>query len=132
MVWDLNTQEWKPRWGYNRVNDEKDQWILPAKSTDKIGSDPFLERREEKREKITKQKGRQLRNVKEAEKKRNKFLPGVVSINNEAHKIMEQNTGTRGRIDRGDLVLATDIAHKSTASIGKFDQVLPGQKKEKR
>jgi len=28
MVFDEKAQEWKPRYGYKRVNDPKDDWVL--------------------------------------------------------------------------------------------------------
>ena len=28
MVFDEKAQEWKPRYGYKRINDPKDDWVL--------------------------------------------------------------------------------------------------------
>lgn len=31
MLWDESTGKWRPRWGYDRANNNEEQWILPAK-----------------------------------------------------------------------------------------------------
>ena len=28
MVWDPESRMWKPRWGYNRANDDQHDWLI--------------------------------------------------------------------------------------------------------
>ena len=30
MIFDEATQEWKPRFGYKRVNDDQNDWVIPV------------------------------------------------------------------------------------------------------
>jgi hypothetical protein len=79
--------------------------------------DPFDRRDEEKREKLNKQKKNELRNRVRGEKEDLKQLPGVMSINNNVP-----------RPDKGDIKTAIEVARTATASVGKFQAILPGEK----
>eukprot|EP01102_Stenamoeba_stenopodia_P008761 TRINITY_DN2557_c0_g1_i2.p1 TRINITY_DN2557_c0_g1~~TRINITY_DN2557_c0_g1_i2.p1 ORF type:complete len:289 (+),score=86.50 TRINITY_DN2557_c0_g1_i2:162-1028(+) len=117
LVWDEVTQEWKPRYGYNRANNEADDWVIEAKPGDNPHDDPFEKRDQEKRDRVAKQKKNELKNRATSEKKEMKSLPGVVSINNAVE-----------RIDKEDYSKAIDQTRTATASIGKFTPTLPGEK----
>lgn len=55
MIYDELQQKWMPRYGYKRHNAEEADWVLPAKASDKPGSDPFEQQAQLK----TEQRGRQ-------------------------------------------------------------------------
>lgn len=58
MIYDELQQKWMPRYGYKRHNSDDADWLIPAKPSDKPGSDPFEEKAQLKAE----QRGRQLFN----------------------------------------------------------------------
>ncbi|KAK6126222.1 hypothetical protein DH2020_040043 [Rehmannia glutinosa] len=68
LVFDEQTGSWKRRHGYDRVNDDNDIPIIEAKATDEPGTDPFAERRKEKKSKVEKQEKNRLHNLKQAQK----------------------------------------------------------------
>lgn len=117
LVWDENSQEWKPRYGSHRANNEEDDWVIEAKDGDDPDVDPFEKRAEEKKEKIAKQKKNELRNRARGEKGELKSLPPVMAVNNAVPKT-----------DKADIKSAIDIARTSTASMGVFTPALPGEK----
>jgi len=56
LVYDEETQSWKRRYGYGGATDDKDEWIVPAKDTDVAdGTDPWMRREAEKKERVRKQ-----------------------------------------------------------------------------
>jgi len=119
-VWDENTGEWRRSWGLRRANDPKDVWLVEAKPDDEVGTDPFIKQKKEKKERITKQRKQQLRNIREAEKSDLKRLGPILDVEREKslHKIKKKK----------ELDKTVNFANKSTASLGKFDEKLPGQK----
>ncbi|KAI4326310.1 hypothetical protein MLD38_031636 [Melastoma candidum] len=54
VVWDEQTGTWKRRYGYDRVDDDKDVPIIEAKATDEVGEDPFAKRRADKKGRVAK------------------------------------------------------------------------------
>ncbi|GBG74357.1 hypothetical protein CBR_g18768 [Chara braunii] len=125
LVWDENAQEWRRRWGYKRVNDEKDVHVLDAKATDEAGTDPFAERRKAKKARVAKQEKHQMANLKEAVK--HGAIPSTLQL--AATKL--PITGTKEvpkKLGKSQLSEAAGIASTATASIGKFDKKLPGEK----
>jgi len=130
LVFDDNLGEFKPRWGYQRANDDKQEWVIEAKDgdDDNAESDPFLRKRQAKKEKVDKQKGREDKNRQRAADSGLKKLPGILPINNPARRI----NGRKPHIDKEVLSKAVDFANVSTASIGRFDKQLPGQKPVKK
>jgi regulator of ribosome biosynthesis len=82
LEWDKITNSWVPRYGYKSKKGVEDEWLVNAKSTDEIGKDPWINAREEKREKIKKQKERQVKNVKSHEKEKVNKLPGNLKERN--------------------------------------------------
>ncbi|KAL8129580.1 hypothetical protein V2J09_018735 [Rumex salicifolius] len=127
-VWDQQTHSWKRRFGYDRVNDDKDVPIIEAKMTDEPGVDPFAKRREEKKDRVAKQERNRVKNLKEALKVG--ALPSHIQLAATSLPI----TGTQAapkRLSKTELAEVAGTAAMSTASGGKFDKKLPGEKPQK-
>jgi len=116
-VYDAATDEFKPTWGNHKVNQEEREWILPAKETDKIGSDPFLEKQQAKKERIQKNKKQREENSKRAQQSQSN-LPATISVSENKHgKIPFQER-------KKQLQKAFSSAQTSTISMGKFDKLV--------
>lgn len=62
MIWEDETQSWKPRWGYKRGKDEQSDWVQELKDGDDPTVDKFHEKRGEKKLRVLKNRQKQLRN----------------------------------------------------------------------
>ncbi|RDX79648.1 Ribosome biogenesis regulatory protein-like protein [Mucuna pruriens] len=125
IVFDEQSGTWKRRYGYDRANDEDDVPIIEAKETDDPSEDPFAKRKENKKKRVEKQEKNRLQNLKEAAK----FgaLPSHVQLAARALPI----TGTQAapkKITKDELGNVAGIAATATASGGKFDKKLAGEK----
>eukprot|EP00250_Pteridium_aquilinum_P033836 c6447_g1_i1 orf=133-1173(+) len=131
LEYDEQNQEWRRRYGYKRVGDERDIPIIDAKSTDELGSDPFAQRRAEKKSRVGKETKNQLENLKRAAKAGGKgALPSTVQLAATSLPI----TGTKDiprKIGKGEIGFAAGLASTATASGGKFDRKLDGEKQAK-
>ncbi|XP_058113121.1 ribosome biogenesis regulatory protein homolog [Magnolia sinica] len=128
IVYDEQTGTWKRRHGYDRVNDDKDVPIIEAKMTDEPGEDPFSKRQKEKKNRVEKQEKNRLQNLKQAAKVN--ALPSHVQLAATALPI----TGTQAapkKASKDELASVAGMAATSTASGGKFDKKLPGEKPAK-
>lgn len=128
IVYDEQTGTWKRRHGYDRVNDDKDQPILEGKMTDEPGEDPFAKRQTEKKKRVQKQEKNRLQNLKEAAKAGT--LPSHIQLAATALPIMGTKTAPQ-KMGKHELENVAGTAATSTASGGKFDKKLPGEKPEK-
>lgn len=64
LQWDDATRKWVPRYGYNKVkNEEQKDWLIEIPDQADPNTDYFAKKREEKKERIAKNKFQQLRNV---------------------------------------------------------------------
>ncbi|XP_057416990.1 ribosome biogenesis regulatory protein homolog [Lotus japonicus] len=125
VLYDEQSGTWKRRYGYDRANDEDAVPIIEAKETDDPTEDPFAKRKENKRNRVDKQEKNRLQNLKEAAK----FgaLPSHVQLAATALPI----TGTQAapkKVTKDELGNVAGIAATSTASGGKFDKKLAGEK----
>ncbi|KAI3928311.1 hypothetical protein MKW98_023912 [Papaver atlanticum] len=128
VVYDEQTHSWKRRHGYDRVNDDKDVPIIEAKMTDEPGEDPFAKRQTEKKQRVEKNEKNRLRNLKQAAKVG--ALPSHVQLSATSLPI----TGTQSvqkKVGKHELESVAGMAATSTASGGKFDKKLPGEKPPK-
>ncbi|QCE13368.1 ribosome biogenesis regulatory protein homolog [Vigna unguiculata] len=128
IVYDEQSGTWKRRYGYDRANDEDAVPIIEAKETDDPAEDPFAKRKENKKKRIEKQDKNRLQNLKEAAK----FgaLPSHVQLAATALPI----TGTQAapkKVTKDELGNVAGIAATATASGGKFDKKLRGEKPAK-
>mmetsp|Transcript_37141 Transcript_37141/g.62514 ORF Transcript_37141/g.62514 Transcript_37141/m.62514 type:complete len:349 (+) Transcript_37141:103-1149(+) len=139
MEWDESSGEWKRRFGYKRVNDESDIIVVPAKRGDKADTDPFAEARAAKKEGTLKNKKKELKNLQDAESKGWKApnttrMPSTLSLTS-ALGFEGSKTGKQGKkIDNNlktDVKQAKQLAAMATASVGKFDKKLKGEKEGK-
>ncbi|KRX72486.1 Ribosome biogenesis regulatory -like protein [Trichinella sp. T6] len=116
MIWDEAAQDWKPRWGYNRANDNTKDWLIEIPRQKDPYVDYFGERKEAKKERIAKNELRRLKNISRRVKGSSSSvlssLPHIgVGLESVAHKV------ERARI--------------ATASMGKFTEKLRGEKAPK-
>ncbi|CAG9463540.1 unnamed protein product [Pedinophyceae sp. YPF-701] len=132
LVWDEAAGEWKRRFGYKRANDPGDVEIIEAKDDDVPGSDPFTELAKKKKERVKKNQAQREANLKEAQRVGgNAALPATVRL---GKGLGSAGGGTKQRRKDavGELKKASLQAGVSTASMGKFDKLLPGEDAKER
>ncbi|GFR80599.1 ribosome biogenesis regulatory-like protein [Elysia marginata] len=115
MVWDEQSQQYKPRWGYNRANDDTKDWVIEVPDNADPYEDQFEKRKTAKKERVAKNELQRLRNIARTQKKK---VPGIGLAPTE-------------QPSKDHLSKALAVAHKSTASIGKFTDRLPKEKPSK-
>lgn len=118
MVFDEATKEYKPRWGYKRGNDDTKEWLIEVPSNADPMIDQFAIRNDAKKERTAKNELQRLRNIARGQKSK---VPGVGITPTDGDK----------RSTKDELAKALAVAHKSTASIGKFTDRLPKEKPSK-
>eukprot|EP00455_Lapot_gusevi_P018103 TRINITY_DN1981_c0_g2_i1.p1 TRINITY_DN1981_c0_g2~~TRINITY_DN1981_c0_g2_i1.p1 ORF type:complete len:341 (+),score=120.80 TRINITY_DN1981_c0_g2_i1:67-1089(+) len=121
MTFDEEKQEYLPRWGYKRANDPNQQWVLDHKEGADVSVDPFTALKQEKKDRIAKNKKQQLNNLRRAEGDR---LPGTIDLTS-AKELAGQHGGAAKRSktsNKRHVDVALEIAQGSTASMGKFDR----------
>lgn len=114
MVYDEQSKEWKPRFGYKRKVNESDALppIMDAAPGDDGSENPWEKKERERKDRIGKQKKREKRNEEE--------------IYGKAHLPQDPNASRAETKAAAQAALA--LAQKSTASVGKFDTKLKGEK----
>ncbi|KAG6706704.1 hypothetical protein I3843_07G227200 [Carya illinoinensis] len=125
ISYDEPTGTWKRRYGYDRANDEENIPIIEAKITDEPGEDPFAKRQADKKKRVEKQDKNRLQNLKQAAKV--DALPSHVQLAATALPITGTQTAPK-KVTKDELVNVAGIAASATASGGKFDKKLPGEK----
>ncbi|XP_047332400.1 ribosome biogenesis regulatory protein homolog [Impatiens glandulifera] len=128
LVFDEQTGTWKRRYGFYRVNDENNIPIIAAKTTDEPGVDPFAKRKADKKGRVEKNQKNRFQNLKEAAKVG--ALPSHVQLAATALPITGTQTAPR-KFNKHELESVAGMAATSTASGGKFDKKLPGEKPKK-
>ncbi|KAH0882669.1 hypothetical protein HID58_058765 [Brassica napus] len=129
IVYDETTDQFKRRHGYDRVNDDNDIPIIEAKASDEPGEDPFAKRLDDKKKRVGKQEKNRLQNLKTAAKAG--ALPSHVQLAVTALPISGTKTRPQ-KIGKEPLGDVAGLAATSTASGGKFDKKLPGEKPPKK
>ncbi|XP_074574188.1 ribosome biogenesis regulatory protein homolog [Curcuma longa] len=125
-AFDEQTGAWKRLHGYDRVNDDKDIPIIEAKLTDEPGEDPFNKRKAEKKKRVEKQEKNRLGNLKQAAKAG--ALPSHIQLAATALPITGTRTDVPRKSSKEELENVAGMAATATASGGKFDRKLPGEK----
>ncbi|KAF3336416.1 ribosome biogenesis regulatory protein [Carex littledalei] len=128
-VWDEQTSSWKRTHGYDRANDDRDIPILDAKSTDEVGEDPFAKRKAEKKEGVKKQEKNRLENLKRSAK--TGYLPSHIQLAATSLPITGTKKEVPKKASKNELESVAGMVATSTASGGKFDKKLPGEKPPK-
>nr|CAD1838650.1 unnamed protein product [Ananas comosus var. bracteatus] len=127
-VWDEQTGTWKRTHGYDRANDDKDIPIIEAKPTDaRRGS--FCKRKAEKKQRVDKQEKNRLENLKKAAKVG--ALPSHIQLAATALPVTGTQKEAPKKASKEDLENVAGFAATATASGGKFDKKLPGEKPPK-
>jgi len=114
-VWDETTKEWRPRWGMNRVNNPDETWVMEDKPEEmsKYGAeDPFHLEKLKKKERLQQNTKLKAKNLKRAQAAGKADLPATLDITKNAPHYQKY------AIER-----AVVLAQKSTASMGKFDNL---------
>ncbi|XP_028766327.1 ribosome biogenesis regulatory protein homolog [Neltuma alba] len=125
VAYDEQSGTWKRRFGYDHANDEEAIPIIEAKPNDDPDEDPFAKRKENKKKRIEKQESNRLKNLKQAAKAG--ALPSHIQLAATALPI----TGTQAapkKVSKDELGNVAGLAATATASGGKFDKKLPGEK----
>ncbi|KAK9810312.1 hypothetical protein WJX72_008404 [[Myrmecia] bisecta] len=120
--------EWRRRHGYKRANDDNDIPVIEAKASDQAGEDPFTKMKAEKKARVKSQDKRQLANLKQQVKLGGSaVLPATIKL---AAALPEHGKGkpVKRKEMKADLAGASLRAGVSTASMGKFDKRVTGEK----
>lgn len=125
IAYDEKSGTWKRTYGYDRANDANDVPIIVAKPTDEPGTDPFEKQKVDKKQRVEKQEKNRLRNLKEASD--SGALPSHVQLAATALPISGARPAPK-KLSKTELEEVAGAAATSTASIGKFDKKLPGEK----
>mmetsp|Transcript_10452 Transcript_10452/g.20595 ORF Transcript_10452/g.20595 Transcript_10452/m.20595 type:complete len:389 (+) Transcript_10452:157-1323(+) len=119
MIWDEAKQEWAPRWGYKRGNDDQHDWLIEVKDSENPDTDKFAERRNAKKLRVLKNRKNYLRNRSEAGD-----ASAVHAVENLNVKGARGGASKRGK----DKVMSRlQTAQVSTASLGRFDAAMEGE-----
>jgi len=116
LVWDEASKEWKPRYGMNRINSEKDVWAIPVPETADPMVDQFKLMKDKKKERVAKNEFQRLRNIQKAHKIDKFAVSSVMPTEKPTPELMSK---------------AAAVAKGSTASLGKFDRKLALEKEAK-
>ncbi|KAI9189323.1 Rhodanese- sulfurtransferase [Blastocladiella emersonii ATCC 22665] len=112
MEYDEATGEYRPRWGYGSAkNDAANDWLIPVPKNADPYADQYELRREEKKERIDKNKKQQIRNSAEA---------AAVARGEDPRAARKRELEAKLRASK-----------QATASAGKFDRKLDGDVKVK-
>lgn len=126
LVWDEGSNSWKRRHGYKSVKDEMDTIVVNAKPGDGPDHDPFLEAQKAKKERVNKNKKQQEKNMQRGRE----VAPSLALA--ATLPFEGSRTGEKGKkLDKSlkaDAKVIKDVAALSTASVGKFDKRLKGEK----
>merc|ERR1712000_689112 len=128
--WDEAKQEWRPRWGYQKANNDMDDWVVEdnkGMSMIDPNYDPFVEKKERKK----KQQRQEEANIARAEattaknKQIKRKLGATISLD------AKRPTDFERKARLNDIIETTNTAQMSTASMGIFDKKLSklGEKK---
>ena len=128
LVYDEQTDEWKRRHGYDRVKAADRIIIADAKMSDVPGKteDPFSREERERRERVEKNAGKQVKNLQKAVASHGKHvLPPTLQMSaapKKGVKALPLNGMKKQQIK--DLTAQVAI---STASMAKYNAPIPGQ-----
>eukprot|EP00164_Ancoracysta_twista_P004542 GFYU01006127.1.p1 GENE.GFYU01006127.1~~GFYU01006127.1.p1 ORF type:complete len:345 (+),score=141.45 GFYU01006127.1:151-1185(+) len=135
MLWDEGEQDWKPRYGYKRANDDAQYPIMEAVKG-RENDDPWKVAAETRKEKVDKNKKQRESNVKRAMYADGKApsaaaptgpaIPSTIAISSRTKADQHK------RLPKSDLDKSIGVAQFATASIGKFDNAVKGEPDKKK
>ncbi|KAJ2481163.1 Rhodanese- sulfurtransferase [Coemansia sp. RSA 2131] len=112
LVFDEDSGEYRPRFGYKGVNnDDQKPWLIEVPGNADVNTDMYQERRDEKKARVEKNTRRMTRNAEE-------------------RMAVERGLNPRD-MRKKELQNALVMSKGSTASMGKFDEKLKGEPKVK-
>jgi len=156
-VWDDTAQDWKPRYGYRRGNDNTKDWLIEIPDQKDPYKDYFTERVDAKKERVNKNEMQRLRNIARSVKgtggnsenvsmqnngevaqtpnKQKQFGANKGSQYNKMQNQQQNQTpmGVRPYEEKSRDELSHQLhrAKQSTASLGKFQESIKGEKPPK-
>ncbi|KAI0774522.1 RRS1-domain-containing protein [Fomes fomentarius] len=115
-VWDEEKQEWVDRWGWKGANKDKEvQWATEVPANADIDHDPAKEARDARKARVAKNERQHQQNLTKAA---------------QVHSVGGSSAAPLG--DRKKIIDRTlAVTRSSTASMGKFNRQLEGEKKLK-
>ncbi|PAV89021.1 hypothetical protein WR25_14960 [Diploscapter pachys] len=115
------TGEWKPTYGYRRGNDSTKDWVIeiPQNAADPM-KDFFEERIEAKKERVAKNEMQRLKNIA-------KQLNSTVKKGESTDKLIGVGVNPMEKTKQ-QVRFAADRARAATASAGKFQETIKGEK----
>eukprot|EP00475_Leptophrys_vorax_P011444 TRINITY_DN17989_c0_g1_i1.p1 TRINITY_DN17989_c0_g1~~TRINITY_DN17989_c0_g1_i1.p1 ORF type:complete len:396 (-),score=146.29 TRINITY_DN17989_c0_g1_i1:89-1276(-) len=139
LVFEESTGEWKPRFGANRANKNDDSWIMEHRAGEDASVDPWTKLKQEKKERVSKNKQQQVKNLIAATGHK---LPGSIDLSSalkaskpaaKQAKIEKKQSETKsdGMAKAEHAKVALRLAQQSTASMGKFDKLNKGEPEPK-
>ncbi|CAI7857679.1 unnamed protein product [Closterium sp. NIES-54] len=131
FVFEESSGEWKPRYGYKRANDIKDIPILEAKSSDVPGEDPFAKLKADKKARVKANERQRMGNLKASAKQLRPDALSHLAVSSASLPL--SGRGPAGpRASKAAVGAVASLAAGSTASGGKFDRRLEGEKRAKK
>ncbi|CAM9455808.1 unnamed protein product [Phaeothamnion confervicola] len=138
MVWDEDAKEFRPRWGYKRARDGvMDQAIVEVRDGQDPMADPWSDARAAKKARVGKNAGNRAKNQERAGAGVNTkagipvdLVSGpTAAAGSGSGKGAAGGGGTAGGAKRGKEATkrALELAQRSTASMGKFDERRVGE-----
>ncbi|SPC66331.1 related to RRS1 - regulator of ribosome biogenesis [Ustilago sp. UG-2017b] len=139
MIYDENTNEWFPRWGYKGANkDLEDQWIHELKNNANTDIDPAKTAKKERLAKKEKNEKQRMGNLARAAaaSSASAVKGGKSGGLGDANANANANAAKLARAaarEKRKAELEADVlrSRASTASMGRFDKTLKGEQKQK-
>ncbi|GFH28268.1 ribosome biogenesis regulatory protein, partial [Haematococcus lacustris] len=140
LEFDESKQEWRRRHGYKKAGDEADIPIVEARPGDKVGEDPFSRMEADKKERVKRNRSSQLDNARAAQaagalpptlRLAASLAPSAPAANSKAAGPKRLQKAKRKEL-RAEIKAASRLSGISTASMGKFDKTLRGEKEGER
>ncbi|KJH51873.1 ribosome biogenesis regulatory protein [Dictyocaulus viviparus] len=119
-IFDETTKEWKPTYGYRRANDDTKDWLIEIPDGADPYKDYFAERVDKKKERIAKNETQRLKNI--ARQLGTKVRNGPSVDHGIGLGIPPEDKSKQ------QLRFAVDRAKAATASAGKFQRLVKGEK----
>lgn len=115
LSWDDQLRKWVPLYGFRRAQAQREKdWVLEVPQNADPMEDQFAKKADAKTERVAKNELQRLRNIAKARKV--KIPRGGVAVG-----VVENGTAK-------ELQAAVTISRASTASMGRFQRRLPGEK----
>ncbi|KAJ9070850.1 Rhodanese- sulfurtransferase [Entomophthora muscae] len=128
MVFDEESGEYRPRYGYKGINQVDKDWLMEVPENVDPETDMFSKARADKKERVEKNEAQRVRNLKEASgaAAAEKKADSIMTPKEHAAKLREERS-----LRKVDLEKTAVLAQVSTASMGKFDKKIEGETKAK-